>query len=44
VRHEFERLGALGIRTVGRQGNHQYLSSSDTVEQAKALVSAIPVE
>jgi protoporphyrinogen oxidase len=44
VSQEFERLGAFGIRTVGRQGNHQYLSSNDSVEQAKALVSAIPVE
>ncbi len=43
VRHEFERLQAFGIRCVGRQGSHQYLSSADSVEQALAVVRAIPV-
>jgi protoporphyrinogen oxidase len=44
MRHEFERLEAFGIRTVGRQGNHQYVSSNDAVEQASAVVRDIPLE
>jgi hypothetical protein len=42
MHQEFARLAAIGIRTVGRQGNHQYLTSHETVEQAKAVVREIP--
>jgi protoporphyrinogen oxidase len=44
VRQEFSRLQELGIRSVGRQGSHQYLSSHDSVEQARELVRHIPIQ
>ena len=43
VQPEFERLAFLGIRTVGRQGNHQYLSSHNAVKQVKELVRSLPL-
>lgn len=42
VQRESELLGCLGIRTVGRQGNHKYLSSHDAVREAKELVRSMP--
>jgi protoporphyrinogen oxidase len=39
----FDRLRQIGIYTVGRQGNHQYLSSVETVRQACQLARVVPI-
>lgn len=39
VEEEKKRLESLGINTVGRQGQHDYLSSSASMHSAKNKVN-----
>jgi len=44
IRREIECLSRFGVRSVGRQGTHSYISSHDSAQQAWELASSLPLD